>query len=158
MSLPVPGSKCGEETVTGGWCRARVAPGSDPASSGAPRATVTLGPLRRPWCRLCQVPTTEVVCGAGGRPWTKPSVQVPSAPALLGLTVPSPIPRIPGGTRGGGAGGWTTRASPPAPLPRQGTRAALHASSERTLSLRTTFLVNRGEAGEAAVRLLRPTD
>ena len=105
MSLPVPGSKCGEETVIGGWSRARVAPGSDPASSGAPRAAVTLGPLRRPWCRLCQAPTAEVVCGAGGRPRTKPSVQVPSAPALLGLTVPSPIPRIPGGTRGGGQGG-----------------------------------------------------
>ena len=57
-----------------------------------------------------------------------------------------------------GAGGWTTRASLPVPLPRQGTRAALHTSRERTLSLRTTFLANRGEAGEAAVCLLRPTD
>lgn len=125
MSLPVPGSKRGEETVIGGWCWARVAPGSDPASSGAPRDAVTLGPLRRPWCRLCRAPTEEVVCGARGRPRTKPSVQVPSAPALLGLTVPSPIPRIPGGTSGGGQGvdNSSLPSQPPAPARHSGRSA-----------------------------------
>lgn len=108
----------GRNRVTGGWCRARVAPGSDPASSGAPRAAVTLGPLRRPWRWLSRVPTAEAVCSAGRRPWTKPRVLVPSAPALLGLAVSPPIPRIPGGSRGGWARGG--QLEPPLAVPGHG--------------------------------------
>ena len=95
-----------------------MAPGSDPASSGAPRAAVTPGPLRRPWCWPCRAPTAEAVCGAGGRQRTKLSVRVPSATALLGLAVSSPIP---GGSRGGWAG-VDNSSLPSQPQPWQGTR------------------------------------
>lgn len=54
--------------------------------------------------------------------------------------------------------GWTTRVSPRSPRPWQGTQATLHASRERTLSIGAALLVNRGEAGEAAVCQLRLTD
>ena len=87
----------------------------------------------------------------------KLSGRVPYATALLGLAVSSPIPRIPGGSRGGWAGvdNWSLRSQPLAMARHSGGSAA---SRERTLTVRTTLLVNQGAAGEAAVCPLRPTD